>query len=450
MNKQERLDFEAKTLGYTREEYKKFNANAWKVLLCFSILYCFLYCGRLNLGLAIPYMVEQTSWTTADLGILSAIFFWTYGIGHLFNGRLGEVFGVNRFVIAAVLLSATANVLISFQSSLIIIAILWGFNGYFQSMAWSPGIALLTRWWPGKRRGFANGFADAFSGFGQVACWFAVAISFVIAPNMGWRAAFIFPIIMVVILVVVYGLLVKEKPSDIGLKEYEEEDKEKAKQEAELQEVLKEKGKLYPYIHRFKIRRSDIWLLIAAGASLCRYGLLTWIPTYYNEVFHVDVEAGILGTVLLPLGMAFGTLSVSTITDKFCPTNRLPAVIICAIGAGATVFFFPQVGPGVGASILLFVAGFFVYGIHGVLWAFAADIGGRVFAGTATGILDWAAYMGASIQAIFFGAAIAGGNWNILFVTVGGTCVLVAVLAIIAGLGLNKKASVNGNGDVSA
>ena len=49
--------------------------------------------------------------------------------------------------------------------------------------------------------------------------------------------------------------------------------------------------------------------------------------------------------------------------------------------------------------------------------------------------------MGASIQAIFFGSAIAGGNWNILFVTVGGVCIFVAVLAIIAGLGLNSKKS---------
>ena len=41
-----------KFLGYTPEQYKKFKRNAWVVLLAFSVLYCFLYCGRQNLSYA--------------------------------------------------------------------------------------------------------------------------------------------------------------------------------------------------------------------------------------------------------------------------------------------------------------------------------------------------------------------------------------------------------------
>ena len=126
-------------LGYTQEEYKKFSKNAWIVLLAFSVLYCFLYCGRLNLQYTMPAMMEEEGWTELDLGILSSVLFWTYGIGHLFNGRLGEIFGVNRFIVAGMFLSAAANLLIGCQSSLVVIAVLWGFNGYFQSMLWSPG-----------------------------------------------------------------------------------------------------------------------------------------------------------------------------------------------------------------------------------------------------------------------------------------------------------------------
>lgn len=440
-NKSTQHSSAAQALGYTEDEYSKFRKNAWKVLLGFSFLYCFLYCGRLNLGLSISAITEQTSWTTTDLGILSSIFFWTYGMGHLFNGRLGEIFGVNRFIVAAVFLSALANVLISFQSSLIAIAVLWGLNGYFQSMAWSPGIALITKWWPGNERGFATGLANAFSGFGQVACWFSVVIAFSIAPGMGWKAAFIFPVIIVVIIAVFYKIFVKENPSDIGLAEYKEEDATKAQEEEELRALLKSKGKLYPYMHLLKNWRFDVWLFIIAGASIARYGLLTWIPTYYVEVFQVDIKSGILGSVLLPLGMGFGTLIVPWATDKFCPTNRLPAVILCAVVSAVTVFFFPNVGPGPMAGALMFTAGFFIYAINGVVWAFAADIGGRVFSGTATGVLDCAAYLGASVQAIYFGAVISTGNWSILFVVVGFTCALVAVLAVIAGLGLNKNKS---------
>lgn len=429
-------------LGYTPEQYVLFKKHAWRVLLGFSILYCFLYCGRLNLGLAIPAMTSPesgTGWTKLDLGILSAIFFWTYGMGHLFNGRLGEIFGVNKFIVIGVFLSAATNILISFQTSLLVIAVLWGLNGYFQSMLWSPGIALISRWWPGNSRGFATGFANAFSGAGQVAASLSVVMAFTVAPSMGWRAAFVFPVIAMVFIAIIYKFTVKGSPREIGLEEFIEEDLEKKIQEEELQKVMAENGKLYPYFHLFKKWRFDLWLIIIAGSSIARYGLLTWIPTYYVEVFDVDIKAGIMGSILLPIGMAFGTLIVPWATDKFCPNNRLPAVILCAAVAGATVFFFPQVGPGAVAGALLFTAGFFIYAINGIVWAYATDVGGRVFSGTAAGILDCAAYLGASAQAIYFGSVLEKGSWNIVFTAIVITCGIIVVASIAAGSGLKKK-----------
>jgi MFS family permease len=96
------------------------------------------------------------------------------------NGRLSEIVGPAKFVVASVGLSVAANVFMAFQDSLIVMAVIWGLNGYFQSMAWTPGVAILTRWWPGATRGFATGFANAFSGFGQVAAILSVALGFAV------------------------------------------------------------------------------------------------------------------------------------------------------------------------------------------------------------------------------------------------------------------------------
>ena len=148
--------------GYTESQYKLFRRNAWIVLLAFSILYCFLYCGRQNLSYAIPAMIEQEGWTALQLGILSSVQFWAYAFGHLVNGRLGEIIGANKLIISGMVLSAAMNLLIGFQSSLLVITILWGINGYVQSMLWSPGMSLIANWWPSDRRGFAVGFANAF------------------------------------------------------------------------------------------------------------------------------------------------------------------------------------------------------------------------------------------------------------------------------------------------
>ena len=87
--------------GYNQAEYKKFKVGAWFYLILFSLLYCAHYCTRLNIGNAQVYMTEFSS---EDIGILSSVLFWTYGIGHLVNGRLGEIVGIRKFIILSVIL----------------------------------------------------------------------------------------------------------------------------------------------------------------------------------------------------------------------------------------------------------------------------------------------------------------------------------------------------------
>lgn len=427
---------EKQLLGYTQEQYKIFKRNAWIVLLAFSILYCFLYCGRQNLSFAMPAMMQEEGWTALQLGVLSSVQFWTYAFGHLVNGRLGEIVGVNKLIVIGMILSAVMNLLIGFQSSLIFITILWGVNGFVQSMLWSPGMALIANWWPGNKRGFATGFANAFSGLGSVATAFAVSISLILFPNLGWRGAFIGAAVVMIAVVVIYPFFAKESPSKIGLPEYVDPNEVREENDNELKKIIAEKGKLYPYIYLLKNWRFDLWMVIIACSSIGRYGLLTWIPTYYVEVFGVDIEEGIIGSVVCPLGMAVGALVIPWISDKVWAQNRLPWVIISAAAAALTVFGFMGAQPGFVASALLFFAGFFIYGINSLVWAFATDIGGRTFGGTATGVLDCAAYIGASVQAIFFGNVLTtSGNWTLVFACIIGVMVVMIIASLLASMG---------------
>ena len=98
------------------------------------------------------------------------------------------------------------------------------------------------------------------------------------------------------------------------------------------------------------------------------------------------------------------------------------------------VFGFMNAEPGFMAFVLLFIAGFFIYGINSLVWAFATDIGGRTFGGTASGVLDCAAYVGASGQALFFGSILTNsGNWNFVFLCIVGVLTLMVIAALLAG-----------------
>lgn len=419
--------------GYNDAEYKKFRFNGWLYLILFSLLYCAHYCSRLNLSNA---QVAMTEFSSSDIGLMTSTLFWTYGIGHLINGRLGEIVGIRTFIILSVFLSVVTNIFMGFQTSLIVMIILWGLNGFFQSMAWSPGVSSLTAWWPGDKRGFATGFANAFSGFGEVAAKLMVALGFAILPNLGWRSAFLVPMALPIFMLVIYILFAKSGPKSIGLKDYQETDQEKAEQENEMTAIVKEKGKLYPYLHLVKNKMFLIWVFVVFASGLARYGLATWIPKYLMDVANLGTTVSILTSTVLPIGMGIGTFIIPTLTDKFCPNNRLIAGIVSGFASALCIIGFMLLKPQgiqlVIMMVLLFFAGFFIYAINGVVWTFAADVGGRVFASTAAGVLDFAAYMGAAIQAMMFGFILEKGNWSALFISVAAFCFMIAVVSLIS------------------
>ena len=133
--------------------------------------------------------------------------------------------------------------------------------------------------------------------------------------------------------------------------------------------------------------------------------------------------------------MGIGTLIVPTLTDKFCPNNRLLSGIVSGVCATLCVLGFFLLEP-VGIQlvlmmVLLFFAGFFIYATSGVVWVISADIGGRAFAGTASGILDCAAYMGAAVQAYIYGFLLTKGSWSVVFLSIAGISAMVSLLSYL-------------------
>jgi sugar phosphate permease len=331
--------------------------------------------------------------------------------------------------------------LFSFQTSIVVMAILWGLNGYFQSMAWTPGVAILTKWWPGPTRGFATGLAHAFSGFGQVAAILSVAFAFKVLPNLGWRSAFLVSAAFPLVALVAYLIWARTSPTQIGLAEYVEDDPARAKIEEEMRMLVAQRGKLYPYRYVLSNRQFVVWVVIAFITGLARYGLVTWVPLYFVDRFDISVTSGLMGSLSLPVGMGIGTLVVPWMTDRWCPNNRLPAVIASAIIGAVSIGGFLLLNPTVGwqmacVQILLFVAGFCIYAINGTAWAYATDIGGRVFSATSSGVLNFSAYMGAAAQSFVYGFLLDKIGWVSVFASL---AILCGAMALMGHLGRTRK-----------
>lgn len=422
--------------GYTQREYVIFRRYGWRFLLLFSFLYCSMYCVRLNLAAASPVLMAQLGLTKGQLGLLTGVLFWTYGIGQLVNGRLSECVGPDRFILASAIGSICASVLMGLQSRFGPMAAIWAVNGYAQSMAWTSGVAIITRWWPGKMRGFASGFAYAFSGFGQALMTLSVTFALANFRSLGWRAAFIVPAAFPAFFLLLYVLFARTKPQKVGLRAYAEDNEDRRKSEEQMRRIVESKGPLYPYRYLLSDRHYIPWLLVVFMAGVARYGLSTWIPLFFVEKYGVDIINGLMQSLALPMGMGVGTLIVPSLTDRYCPDNRFAAVALSALVAGVAVILFVMLDPRVLWQLvlieaLLFVSGFCIYAIGGTSVVYATDIGGRVFSGTAAGGLSFAAYMGAAIQSVVYGLALKYLGWNFVFYSISALCALSFIISAV-------------------
>lgn len=419
------------TYGYTQAEYSKFRQYAWKMLMSFGLTYMFFYNGRQNINLVMTQMAEELGSTTAAMGVVSSSLFWCYAFGQLVNGRLGAFFGYKRYMMFGVAASAVLNVIISFQHSVPVIAVLWGLNGFCQSMVWSNGLGVLNKWWPKEKRGFASGLATAFSGIAQVVTYLTVLLCMEINPEWGWRAGFRYPMVPMVLMLIAFAMLFKEKPEDVGLRPFEESDRLAAERDAALAAEMERKGFFYPYRVLFSEPKVIVFCFISAIAGVGRYGLLTWVPTYFMESMGLSIKAGIFSSILLPFGQACAMFVFPVITDRVFKGKREPMLALASIVTFCGMICFPFISSQRFASLMLFVVG--VSGmVTGVIWAVAGDMGGRAFSSTVVGVLDWAVYMGAAIQASVFGFMKDTFGWPAVFITIGCLYVFMLILTLMA------------------
>lgn len=415
---------------FTPEQNKMFRKYAWRTLLGVTLLLLFIYNVRLNMGVSLPMMMKELGWSKNDGGNIVSVMFWVMAFGQLINGRLCEIFNVKKFISKGAILSIVVNLAISFATSKQVITVLWGINGYFQSMITSPSFSMISKWWPRSKRGFATGIIDAFSAFGHIVVQISVVTSLWLIPSWGWRSAFRIPVALLLLVVAIYFYLVKASPSEVGLSDYEEDDGV-IEYEKRLNVQEQPSGILFPYKWLFKQWQFIVVCLISFMYGCCRFGLLTWMPLYYIEQLGLSIERGLLDSLVLPVGMAVGSFVVPFLADKYFFKDRFPALALCGFYCTVTLLCLSGLNTINAIAIALFLAGFFIHGIDGLLYVISVDIGSRIYAGTASGIMSWACYMGAATQAVLFGWLLdTTDSWSTIFYATSCLCTAIAIFAL--------------------
>ena len=253
----------------------RYHIFKWRILLAFSGFYLFLYLGRFNFWPVAPLVKEDLSLNNFEIGLVNALLLWGFGLGDLFHGRLAETYGLRLWILIGAILTTVFNIITSFATSAITMAIPWGITGFVNAACWAPAISMISQWWPRKNRGLALGIVGTSAGGAMVLMWW---ISGYVGAEWGWRASFRYPPMIIAVLGVAFYFITRDRPSDVGLPDYVEEDAVSATPESIDPALLKGFG---PY----KLLLSNTRFLMACHVkgleNIVRYGLTTWVPIYY-------------------------------------------------------------------------------------------------------------------------------------------------------------------------
>ncbi|MBO54806.1 MAG: hypothetical protein CL886_04005 [Dehalococcoidia bacterium] len=395
----------------------------WRVLLVFAFFYLFAYFGRFNFWPISPLVKDDLDFTYIQIGLVNVCLLWGFGLGDILHGRASEYYGFRVWIVFGAITTTVFNLIASLGTSIWTIAVPYGIAGFCNAACWAPGISMIAQWWPRKDRGLALGIVGTASGGSMLLMWWVVGY---VGIEFGWRAAFRYPPIIVLILGVVLYFLVRDRPAHVDMDEYIEEDPVSSTPEIS---VPVRSTKLGPYKLLLKDPKFHLASHVKGLENVVKYGLTTWIPLYYFEVGKHSIESTVLLTAILPMGYLIAPLISGLISDRLLNSNRRPMVITsCVISAGVLflVAIVPPYSSYIGALLLLL--GGLSIGLS-PMSTLAVDIAGRDMAATSSGLLDAHGYAYAGLQALLFSIILdmTGSPWNIVFICMA----LVRVLSVV-------------------
>jgi MFS transporter, OPA family, sugar phosphate sensor protein UhpC len=234
-----------------KKEYKY-----WRLRVFYSMYvgYVFYYFTRKSFTFAMPSMMQELGLQISDLGILSSILSITYGMSKFLSGILSDRANPRYFMAFGLILTGAFNIFFGFSSSILLFAVFWGLNGWFQGWGWPPCARLLTHWYSQKERGTWWGIWNSSHSVGGAVIPLIAAFC---AQAWGWRYAMYVPGIMCIGVGLFLINRLRDTPQSLGLPSIEKYNNDYPASKHTDENELSLKEMLFKYV----LNNKYIWIL---------------------------------------------------------------------------------------------------------------------------------------------------------------------------------------------
>ena len=391
--------------GNVDDIYKSLrNRTFWGATIAYSLYYV----CRMSINVVKQPLIDEGILSAGQLGLIGSALLFVYAVGKFMNGFIADYCNIRRFMAVGLFISAVVNLLmgaLGFFTSMIpmtlvfiCFAVLWGINGWMQSMGSAPGVISLSRWFPKTKRG---SYYSIFSSSPYIGEFISYNILAVVVGWLGWQSGFIMAALAGLIGTAIIMIFVSDTPESKGLPSI---------QEISGEALAKEDKMPTKELQKMVLRHPGIWVIALSSAFIyiTKYAVAGWGVLFLqkargfelaeaSQVIAFSAAFGVLGTVLA------GWLS-----DRLFKGDRVKPAVLSGIISTSSLILFLFVGGGFLLNI--FYVSLFSLSV-GVLYCIVAglmavDIVPRKATGAALGVVGISSYVAAGLQDVTSGLLI--------------------------------------------
>ena len=307
-------------------------------------------------------------------------------------------------IFAGLFLSGIANLLMGMVSVFPVMAVLWGINGYTQSMIWPPVIRIFAEKFTYERKRKYSVDITSSMAVGTLMSYFLSACALKLFQ---WHAVFYLVAGILLCISVVWIVGYRSITQENGETEFYE----------------KEAGKPARKIAMAGGRQSFGALLVRSGLiaivfpvmihGILKDGITQWVPTYIYNSFDVSASFSVIITMILPLinlsGAYLARFSSKRHPDQEVRTSALFFGVATAALVGLYLFGSKQIVVTALLFAVITASMMAVNTLYVNMIPLHFEASGRV--STVSGFLNSVAYLGSAISTFTIGVMVEKAGW---------------------------------------
>ncbi|MBQ8509565.1 MAG: MFS transporter [Clostridia bacterium] len=363
--------------------------------LC-TMVYFTSYLTRINYGAVITEIIDDMTVTKRQAGMVSTAAFFTYGVGQLISGFIGDKVKPRLLIIIGMTATAVCNILMPFMGSIAAMTLLWGVNGFCQAMFWPPLVRMMVTHLDKENYNRACVWVSAASSAATIVVYLLAPVCIELS---GWKTIFFIGAVGALLMALAWHLLAPKGDAQ----------PKKPSADDDSPSILRNRTIMLMLIPMAVV-------IILQG--ILRDGVTTWMPTLIADTFSFSSSVSILTGIVLPIFGVFSYNAAAAIQRKL-NNEVVTAAVLFGTGAAAALALIPLFDKSPAAAVVMMAL---ITGcMHGVNLMLISRVPpyfrkyGKV--STISGLLNAFTYVGSSISTYFVAVLEESFGWHFTIVT---------------------------------